>query len=450
VLINRNYARLFVGQSVSVIGDEVFDTTLLLWVGIVLLAGKPYAPLVSSAVLILTSLVIVLLGPVAGVFVDRWNKRRILLRADAIRAVLIGLLVLVAAFPSVLPLPMTLAAIAVVVALATAAAQFFNPARTIVVNDVVPAESLGRAVGYGQTSGALASVIGPPLAAPLLVGVGVPWAIAVNAVTFVVSYLAIRSVRFGSAPGKSTVDDAGPAPAAIEVSPTATEEVTPPAGKTSVRREFLEGLRFIGRQRLVLASLVTAVVINLGAGSVSALTVYFVAEDLHADPAWFGLLGGAFGVGAVVGALAGGVLGDRWGHIRVVTAGLIVSGVFVVAYSRSGSVWVAAGFLAGFGLCVGALNSALVPVILHAVPRELQGRVFAVIGPANRLGGIVSIAIASALVSTVLRGLDVTVAGVHLGRIDSVFGVAGLIVIGAGVYFGLAARERRPSLASSS
>ena len=71
MLINRNYRRLWFGQAISVIGDEVFDTTLLLWVGVVLLAGRSYAPAVSSIVLVITSVVIVTVGPLAGVFVDR-------------------------------------------------------------------------------------------------------------------------------------------------------------------------------------------------------------------------------------------------------------------------------------------------------------------------------------------------------------------------------------------
>jgi MFS family permease len=421
-LINSNFRKLWIGQTISVVGDEVFSTTLLLWVGIILLAGRPYAPVVSSAVLIVTSVVIVLVGPLAGVFVDRWNKRRTMLRADLGRAVLIGVLILVSSFPDALPLPATLVTIGGVVALATAAAQFFNPARTVLIRDVVPADQQGRASSYSQTAGALAGIIGPPLAAPLLVGVGVPWAITINAVSFVVSYVAIRLVRV---------------PEVEAPSPLAATE--PP----SVRREFLAGLRYMRTERLVLALLVTAVLINLGIGAVSALDVYFVAENLHGDPKWFGLLGGAFGIGAVIGAATGGLLGDRVGHIRVVTSGLIATGLLLVAYSRLGSVWPALVVIALLGFAVGALNSALSPVLIATVPRELLGRVMAVIGPANRLGGIVSITVSSVLVSTVLRGLDADVAGVHFGRIDTMFLFGGLIVIVGGVYFTLASRPQR-------
>jgi MFS family permease len=443
VLINRNYRRLWIGQAVSLVGDEVFDTTLLLWIGTVLLAGRTYAPLASSAVLILTSTVIVLLGPIAGVFVDRWDKRRTMLRADGIRAVLIGLLVVVAALGSRLTLGTTLTSIAIVVLLATAAAQFFNPARTVIIADVVPDDSLGRASSYGQTTVAIAGIIGPPLAAPLLVGVGVQWAIAVNALSFVVSFIAIRAVRVGPVPAQ-------PAAPAIESNLEATPAVTvdpvrtePPTGapERSVRREFLDGMRVIGRIPVVVAVFVTAVVVNLGAGAVTALDVYFVTENLHAGARWFGILGGAFALGSVAGALMGGVVGDKVGHVRVVTSGLVLLGGFLFVYSRLSSVWVAAPVLALAGVSLGALNAAISPVMMRAVPREYLGRVFAVLLPANRLGGIFSILAASVLVSTVLRNLNTTVAGIHIGRIDIVFTVAAVIIALSGVYFGFTARR---------
>ena len=465
VLINRDYRRLWFGQAISVIGDEVFDTTLLLWVGVVLLAGRSYAPAVSSIVLVITSVVIVVVGPLAGVFVDRWNKRATLLRTDLIRAVLIGILIVVSLWPGLLPLPATLAVIGVVVALATAAAQFFNPARTIFVADVVPADQLGRATGYGQTASAMATVIGPPLAAPLLVGVGVPAAITVNALSFLASYLLIRSVRAGrplanvpvqaGAPAEEAEVAAmagggsGPAPGLVAAEATAGEATAGEAtageatsAGSSVRSEFMAGLRFMLDSAVVRATLVTAIVVNLGAGALAALDVYFVGENLHSDPKWFGILAGAFGVGSVGGALVGGFLGDTLGHARVVAAGLSAGGLFIIAYSRSTTVLVAAVLIAAMGVSIGVVNAAVVPVVLQGVPREFLGRVFAVILPANRFGAIFSILLASVLVSTVLRGLNTSVAGIHLGRIDAVFLVAGAIIAGSGVYFGLATRRR--------
>ncbi|GIH08734.1 MFS transporter [Rhizocola hellebori] len=423
MLINRNYAKLWFGQTISVVGDEVFGTTLLIWIGYVLLAGKGYAPAVSSVVLIVTSIVIIFLGPIAGVFVDRWEARRTMLRMDLIRAALISSLIVVSVVT--LPLPVTLTIIAVVVALDTAASQFFNPSRIVLLRDIVPEEMQGRASGYAQSAGALASIIGPPLAAPLLVSVGVPWAITVNALSFLVSYLLIRLIK---------------------VDPAAVPPAKPREESAGVWREFVSGMRFIGGHSLVRAVLILAVVVQLGIGAFVALDLYFVAENLNAEPKWFGVLGGAFGVGAVIGSFTGGFLGDRLGHVRVIVGGFVLSGAFLFAYSRLESVWPALAVIAGLGYCIGALNTALAPVLMRVVPRDLLGRVFAVIMPANRLGAIVSIAVTSVLVSTVLKDLDTTLFGMHLGRIDAVFGCAALIVTASGIYFWFAARSLPDSI----
>src|SRR6266545_1411225 len=160
------------GKTVSLTGDFIFDTTVLLWVATVLLRGEPNAPIVSGAVLAVVSLTMLLVGPAAGVLVDRWpDKRAVMLRADLIRAGLIGGLAAAAALPATaVRQPVLLGLIGVVVAASTAVAQFFNAARFVVIGDVVPAGQRGRATGYAQATAAVAAMVGPPAAGPLLFG----------------------------------------------------------------------------------------------------------------------------------------------------------------------------------------------------------------------------------------------------------------------------------------
>src|SRR5215471_499205 len=109
LLVNRNYARLWAGQAVSLLGDFVFATTLVLWVSVVLLPGRSYAPAAVSAILFCAAVATLLVGPIAGVFVDRWDRRRTMLRADLIRAGLVGALTAVAFLPGDwIPVPVTL------------------------------------------------------------------------------------------------------------------------------------------------------------------------------------------------------------------------------------------------------------------------------------------------------------------------------------------------------
>lgn len=192
---NRNWRWLFLGQGISLIGDTVFDITIVLWVGTIIAKGQPWAPQAVGAVLIAAAAPVFLVGPIAGVFADRWDRRRIMMTTDIIRAVLIASLTLVALNAENMSTGAQLAAAYGVVALASTAAQFFNPSRFGVISMVVDEEDQARAFGLSQATVSAATVIGPPLAAPLLFSVGVEWALVVNTVSFLVSFVAVRMIR---------------------------------------------------------------------------------------------------------------------------------------------------------------------------------------------------------------------------------------------------------------
>jgi MFS family permease len=88
-LVNRAFSRLWFGQAISSVGDFVFDTTLTLWIATVLLAGSRWAPEAVSGLMLcaFAFAVAVLVGPLSGVFVDRWSKRRTMLASEAVRAI---------------------------------------------------------------------------------------------------------------------------------------------------------------------------------------------------------------------------------------------------------------------------------------------------------------------------------------------------------------------------
>src|SRR5258708_12914551 len=91
----RNWRLLWIGQSVSATGDMVFYITVLLWIATIIAKGQPWAPAAASGALIATAGPVLIVGPLAGVFVDRWNRRRTMLAAAAARFALIpGLLAL--------------------------------------------------------------------------------------------------------------------------------------------------------------------------------------------------------------------------------------------------------------------------------------------------------------------------------------------------------------------
>ena len=417
LLINRDYTRLWYGQAVSTVGDYVFDTTLVLWVATVLARGQSWAPAAVSGILLAVGAAVLLVGPVAGVFVDRWNRRVTMLRTEVVRAALVAVLLLLSLLPTgALPVWLWLTVIYVVVFVLNAAGQFFSPARFATVGDVVDGEvDRARAAGIGQATTATASIVGPPLAAPLLFTVGLQWALLANVVSYVVSYFAIRAVRM---------------PHATAVPGTADGE----AGGSNLRAEFVAGLRFFRGNRFLVALLSIAVIAACGTGALNALNVFFVTDNLHASSRLYGFLSMGFGIGAVLGSLwAARVV--RWFGARAVTwLGLVVAGVLVFGYARQTSFTVGLVLFTLVSIPVAMLNTALTPLLLESAPQQYLGRMIAVFNPINQLASMLSVVAAGWLASTALHGFTATVAGTHIGPIDTIFAAAGVLVVLAGAY----------------
>jgi MFS family permease len=422
VLINRDYARLWTGQAISTLGDYAFNTTLVLWVATVLARARPWAPAAVSGVVITAGAAVLVVGPLAGVFVDRWDRRRIMLGSEVIRAILVGLLTLLSLLPVAdLPRWAWLAVIYVVVFVLNAAGQFFSPARFATIGDIVSGEvDRARAAGLSQATNSTAAIIGPPIAAPLLFTIGLQWALLFNTVSYVVSFIAIRSVNL----------DHGASPAKTASSPAAAAG----SARPGVRHDFLAGLRFFASSRFLVALLSVAAICQFGTGALSALGIFFVTDDLHASSHLYGYLGTAMGIGGIVGALCAGRVVKRLGSRRTTCLGLIVAGLLIIAYSRQTVFIAGIALLFAVAVPVTMMNTAMTPLLLASAPRKYLGRVMAVFNPLVQLASMLSVAISGWLASSVLRNFSGSVAGVHLGPIDTIFAGSGALVVIAGLY----------------
>lgn len=420
MLINRDFRLLWLGQSVSMIGTRLFDTTLMLWVATGLLAGRSQAPLASAAVPVIATAVTLLVGPAAGVFVDRWDKRRTMIWAESGRAVLIGLFaVALTVGRGTLGTAGSLALIGVAVALNSAGAQFLGPARSALIGDVVPEGDRGKAAGYRQATTAMSVVLGPTIAAPLLIGVGPAWAIAGNALSFAVSAWCIARTR----------------------------PPVRPAAPGHGRPGISGGLRAFARTPVLRAMLVSLAIALLGAETIAVIDVYFLTENLHAAPQWFGLLSASMGVGVLSGSLLCGRFGARIGHRRVFCGGVVLFGLLMMLYAKQTSLAPGVVIIALYGAAIGAVNTANLPLILGATAREVRGRVFSLFSVTNECAALISMATAGWLAATLPAGLHFEILTVGFGRLDSVFFAAGLLILLAGCHAYRAMRAPRAGVA---
>lgn len=419
-LINRDYALLWSGTAVSGLGDAVFDTTVLLWIATVLARGRSWGPAAVSGVVLAAGIAVAVVGPLAGVFVDRWEWRSTMLRTEALRAALVGLLTAASFLPlHVLPIGVWLAFIYLVVFLLNAAGQFFNPSRFAMISQIVPGDAdRTRATGISQGTYAATMMIGPPLAAPLLFTVGFQWALLFNAASYVFSYFVVRAVR---------VERRGRPKA--EAAPERNR-----AGGHGIGRELAEGLKVFAHSRYLVTLLIMLVILTAGTGALNGLDVYFVTENLHTNPHLYGLLSMTDGIGMIIGSLASGVVVKRLGIRESTWLPLFLAGLLLLLYARQTRFWSALVMVALVAAMSGIVNTVFGPAIMKATPKAYLGRVVQVFNPVTSISSMFSLAVSGWLASTVLLNYHGAFAGVHMGPIDLIFTVGAALITIGGLY----------------
>ncbi len=418
-LLNRNFAWLWSGQAISILGDFIFNTTLVVWVAVVLTKGQAWTPLAVSGIFLAASLPTLLLGALAGVFVDRWNKRLAMLWANLLQVSCV-----------VLPLIQTSGAVGkqglfwqlgtlyLVVFLVNTAEQVFRPAMLALIGEVVAKDEQAQAMGLGQISVSLATLLGPALAPPILLAFGIQWALLINMLSFLVSGLTILFIH----PPQSTQGSARKEHAHFLV-------------------EFQAGARFLFHSRILRTMLVLSIIALLGGGALAALDIFFVTQNLHTPPVLYGTLETATGAGAILGAILASMLGERIGLIRMFWASVLALGVGILVYARLNSFVPALVLTFCLGIPFAALAVASGPLLLRATPQEFIGRIEALFGSFSAVATLLGSAAAGYIDSLLTGRFHPTLLGLTFGPIDTIFMAAGLLLLISGLYAMLSLRH---------
>ena len=394
-LINRNFALLAFGQAISNMGDFVYSTTLLIWVFLL-----THSAIAVSGVLIAQYTPVFLLGPVAGVFVDRWNRRRTMVVADIARGI-------AALLPLIVSAEMRLAAIYVSVFIIASFSRFFMPAKSAVLQVIVPNERQPQAASISQATMALSFIVGPALASPLYFVVGPFVAIIINAVSYGVSALSLSAIRASRE--------------SLQPSLTVTENREQArSGIRSVMRELGAGFSFVGRTRVLLMVTLLALIAMLGAGALNALDIVFVSRNLHVNGALYGPLAAAGGLGALVGAIGAGLLASKISPRRMLTVGVFLTGLAILIYSFQ-TIYIA-GLLFNFlaGVPQGGIDVGFGPLLIRTTPRTMMGRVQSVIDTAMFGISLLSIALAGFFGQFI--------------PVNVIFAIGGILILAAGLF----------------
>ncbi|MDG6109884.1 MFS transporter [Dactylosporangium aurantiacum] len=347
LLRTRTFALLWVAQSTSAVGSAVTTVALPLVAIETLRAAPAEVALLTAA----TWLPWLLVGLPAGVWVDRWPRRRTLLVADVVSAAVL-VAVPVAAWTGVL----TMRVLLVAALLAGAAGVFASVAFNAFLPRLVGADDLMEGNAKLQTSASVALVVGPGLGGLLAQAAGPVSGVLLDAGTFLLSAVCLLGIRSGPEPRPGHGDRPG------------------------MLRQIAEGVGFVMRGRLLQAMLVVAAVTNFAMLGITALRVVFLVRAEGTAPGTAGLVIGVGGLGAILGAAVAARVSRRYGSARTYLLANVAAAPFVLLLPLGGHGPRLALFAAGsFVALAGATMSNVMTMTFRGtfVPAHLLGRVTA-------------------------------------------------------------------------
>jgi len=343
---HTDFMLLWSGQAVSTLGSSVSRLALPL-----LVLALTQSPAQAGLIAALQSVPYLVFSLPAGALIDRWDRKRVMIRCDVARCLAYGSVPLAYATAH-----LSLAQLYAVALVGGTAYVFFNIAEVAALPRVVPAEHLSHATALNESATSASSLIGPGVAG-LIISLGrttlsgTAVAYLVDSLSYLISTLSLGFIR------------------------TPFQAARAPTAGRSLRTEIAEGLRFLWARHPLRALALLTMGMNLFFGPLPLAVIVLARTNLHADARTLGLIFSAASAGGLLGSLSA-----SWVKARLRVGQAIIGAVAGIAVATP-LVAVAPSVpvvLAGFAL-VGAMlpiyNVVSISYRLRLVPDPLQGRV---------------------------------------------------------------------------
>lgn len=377
VLKNRNFFLLWLGQIISQIGDRL---------GFMALIGFAYSkksygsPSEIFKILLFTIIPVFLIGPIAGVYVDRWDRRRTMYVSDFLR------MALVCVIPLFLFYVKNLAAAYSLIFAVFCIARFFLPAKLSIIPDLVERKDLLIANSLVNITGMIAFIVGSGISGVLVERVGAERGFYLDGLSF---FISASLIFFISKRNASPVN-------LIKIGGDIMEVI-----KKSVASEIKEGAMYFVNQREIRLTAVILFIISSALGVVSVVSIVFVQNTLHSATKDLGLLIMFLGLGLFCGSVAYGRFGERFSQYKIIFASFILSGIMLIVFAyglERNPHFIPAALLSFFlGLFASPILIASNTIIHKASDDEMRGKIFSSLEIVMHLGFLLFMYISSIL-----------------------------------------------------
>ncbi|UFP95616.1 MFS transporter [Gloeobacter morelensis] len=341
VLRNRNFLFLWSGQVFSQLADKIFLVYMIALIAVHF--AEALTAQLSSGIMIASSVPAILFGSVAGVYVDRWPKKTVLIVSNLLR----GLFVLAVPF-----LPVQYAFWLAITFLVSTLTQFFAPAETAAIPLIIERRGLLSANSLFTATMMVAAVVGFAIGEPLLSLIGGAddghWIVGG---AYVIASLLIGFMHTGE---KDTLKHR-PEP--------------------NLAKDLREGFVYLKQNAGVRFAFVQLIVLY---SVIAALTILAInlAPAIGLKQEQFGFLLASASGGLVAGAIAVGKFGNRLPRPSLALVGAILMGAALIGLYWASSVWLALALTLLLGLGGACIGVPMQTLIQEQTPEQMRGKVF--------------------------------------------------------------------------
>ena len=338
VFRNRGFSLLWTGQLISTMGSAL--TSLAASILVYRLTNSAMS---VGLMLMATAAPTVLVGLFAGVFVDRFDRKRIMIAADLIRAVLVFLI------PALVP--HSIVWLYVIVMISSAVGQFYDPAHESVLPEVAADEELAAANSLMVISSFGSTALGFAASGLIAGAADIKWAFYLDAISFLASAVCVFMIR---------------------IKPIAAEEE---ATAAVVIRNLRAGIRFLFGSPILRSLFFVSIPTLIGFGLSNAILLPFALTALKATEFQYGIQEGMTSLGFVAGSLLMATVFDRMREGAWIALSFIGMAIVGIAISFLSSVPLAIALLTISGFVNAPSAIARRVVLQRNTPREMRGRV---------------------------------------------------------------------------
>lgn len=338
---NRTFLIVWLGQTVSMIGDILFNLALMWWV-----VETTGSGLAMSAAALATGLPRIFLGPIAGVLADRFDRRNLMFATNAAGA-LITLSMVFLYMNGIFSLGLIIGA----AALLGVTAAVHSPCFEATIPSIVDEADLTRANSLFQTSRSISGIVAPAVSGIIIAVFGIGASILIDSATFVFAGLSLLLV---SLPSPKVVSQQG------------------------LFRQSTEGFRFIFDRRLLFSMLLFFAVINLTLAPLGIALPLLILQVMAAGPALYGTFGSSQSLGVLVGSsllTAFPRLSRNCGLMTILCISAAGASIMALGLWPTPVVLIIAGFFLGLSIVIAQISSQY--IWQKETPDQVRGRVFA-------------------------------------------------------------------------